>query len=135
MVTATKCLELSLPAIPSSARVARAAVAESVAPFASAELAADIRLCVSEAVTNAIRHAYRPGDNGEVEVLVVRLENELRVVVRDEGHGMEKPHDGQPTGGFGLLIIGRVAPRHAVHTGDDGTTVSMSFDLGPSWPL
>ena len=128
MVIATKCLELSLPAIPSSVRVARGAVSEAMAPFVSDELADDVRLCVSEAVTNAVRHAYGPEvANGEVGVLVVRLEDELRVVVRDEGHGIDEPPAG---GGFGLQIIARVASRHTLHGGDSGTTVSMSFDLG-----
>lgn len=128
MVLATKCLELSLPSIPSSVRVARGAVSEAIAPFVSDELADDVRLCVSEAVTNAVRHAYGPEvANGEVGVLVVRLEDELRVVVRDEGRGIDEPPAG---GGFGLQIIARVASRHRLHGGDSGTTVSMSFDLG-----
>ena len=130
MVIATKCLELSLPAIPSSVRVARAAVTEAVSPFASEELAGDVRLCVSEAVTNAIRHAYGPEVAGaEVDVLVVRLEEELRVVVRDAGRGFDLPDADASPGGFGLHIIARVAARHTVQSGDDGTTVSMSFDL------
>ena len=132
MVTATKCLELSLPAIPSSVRVARAAVTDAVAAFATEELAADVRLCVSEAVTNAVRHAYGPEPaTGEVEVLVVRLEDELRVVVRDEGRGIDELPAG---GGFGLQIIARVAARHTLHGGENGTTVSMSFDLRRAGP-
>jgi anti-sigma regulatory factor (Ser/Thr protein kinase) len=128
VVIAAKCLELSLPAIPSSVRVARAAVTEAVAPFASDELTDDVRLCVSEAVTNAVRHAYGPDDTGgEVEILVVRLEDELRVVVRDHGRGIDEPPAGR---GFGLQIVARVAARHTLHGGEEGTTVSMSFDLG-----
>ena len=69
----------------------------------------------------------RRSTNGEVGVLVVRLEDELRVVVRDEGRGIDEPPAG---GGFGLQIIARVANRRTLHGGDTGTTVSMSFDLG-----
>jgi anti-sigma regulatory factor (Ser/Thr protein kinase) len=128
VVIATKCLELSLPAIPSSVRVARGAVSEAITPFVSDELADDVRLCVSEAVTNAVRHAYGPEvADGEVGVLVVRLEDELRVVVRDEGRGIDEPLAGE---GFGLQLIARVANRHTLHRGDIGTTVSMSFALG-----
>ena len=82
------CLALSLPAVPASVRKARVSVGETAACLgANQRVVDDIRLCVSEAVSNVVRHAYgtRPGD---VDVVVEREDKNLRVVVRDEGQGM-----------------------------------------------
>jgi stage II sporulation protein AB (anti-sigma F factor) len=85
-------LRLSMPAREENVAVARALVAACAGqlPFSLPEVE-ELRIAVSEAVTNAVLHAYEPGQEGmvEVEVEVDREAGEMRVQVRDEGRGME----------------------------------------------
>jgi two-component sensor histidine kinase len=88
----------------------------------------DVKLCVSEAVTNAVRHAYA-SQSGMVDVAVERSGDELAVVVRDEGRGLAKLAR-KGTLGFGLRIIEGVALRSEISTGPNlGTEVQMFFAL------
>ena len=52
------------------------------------ERAIPLGLVVSELLTNAVRHAYAPGEAGRVVVRVTGVEDSLNVEVRDEGIGM-----------------------------------------------
>jgi anti-sigma regulatory factor (Ser/Thr protein kinase) len=126
----TLCLELSLPATPVSARTVRNEVAEVAARMGAPErVVEDARLCVNEAVTNVVRHAYRSSD-GKVGVTVAREDDELTVVVRDEGVGLS---DFVSEGdlGYGLRIIERLTSRHVISSAADrGTEVVMVFGLG-----
>jgi len=120
-------LELSLPALPTSARRARVAVAAAVAELGiDQRVVDDIRLCVSEAVTNAVRHAYG-SDAGTVEITVVDRDQGVVVVVRDFGSGvMGLPRNG--AGGFGLAIIDALSDDCALSSvSGAGTEVSMAF--------
>lgn len=49
---------------------------------------ADFKTAVSEAVTNAIIHAY-PGGEGKIRMLLEREENMVTVHIEDQGVGME----------------------------------------------
>lgn len=127
-MSATTCLDLRLPAVPSSVQKARDAVAASVSNLLrGTRVADDVRLCVSEAVTNVVRHAYgRSG--GDVEILVEREDDEVSVVVRDTGKGMTKAEREGRVGGFGLKIIAKIADRHRVSTSPNaGVEVEMVF--------
>lgn len=131
VTSSTTFLELSLRATPSSVREARNAAGEVVAGFtASNRLVDDVRLCVSEAVTNVVRHAYGT-KRGSVDVVVEREDDELVVVVRDEGMGLTASGRRGKPGGFGLKIIDKVASRHTIESAPStGTEVRMSFPLG-----
>ena len=120
---------LSLPATALGVRAARSAVEAAVRRLSrDDDLLRDIRLCVSEAVTNVVRHAYdRRGE--AVEVTVKHDRDEVTVVVRDHGRGLtaRRPSD---TGGFGLEIIDRLTTRHVIRTAPgDGTELAMVFGL------
>jgi anti-sigma regulatory factor (Ser/Thr protein kinase) len=84
------------------------ALAQSIG--AQPEALQDAELAVTEAVANAVRHAYGHGD-GRVDVSIEARPDELLVVVRDEGKGMRDPwHDkGRRRGGLGLTVIQSVA--------------------------
>jgi anti-sigma regulatory factor (Ser/Thr protein kinase) len=126
-------LELSVPALPRCVRVARLAVGEAVVSLASTKrLVDDVRLCVSEAVTNVVRHAYGRRD-GRVDIVVERDDDELTVVVRDTGIGMPPPSRRDASGGFGLKIIDELARENTISSpAEGGTEVEMVFDLAPS---
>jgi anti-sigma regulatory factor (Ser/Thr protein kinase) len=75
----------------------------------------DIRLLVSELVTNAIRHAEAHG--GVVELDVTLVDDRVRVEVADPGPGFEpQPRDDEMSrpGGWGLYLVDRIADRWGV---------------------
>jgi anti-sigma regulatory factor (Ser/Thr protein kinase) len=75
----------------------------------------DIRLLVSELVTNAIRHAEAEGGTVELNVTIDR--GRVRVEVADPGAGFEpQPRDDEMNrpGGWGLYLVDRIADRWGV---------------------
>jgi anti-sigma regulatory factor (Ser/Thr protein kinase) len=128
-------LELSLPAVTESVREARTAVGEHVARLiGKGTVVADVRLCVTEAVTNVVRHAYSfPSAEERVDVGVDSDDGELRIVVRDSGRGIVVGEPRRTPGGYGLEIIDRLTTRHTVVTArGTGTEIAMIFALDPS---
>jgi serine/threonine-protein kinase RsbW len=119
-------LELRLAATPRAVRVIRRAVRE----FAIAHRVPDtdaVALAVTEAVANAVVHAYRDGDSGDVRVVTCVERDRLVVVVRDYGCGMRPRHD-SPGLGIGLSTIGHLADHFNVEAPDgDGTRLRMHF--------
>jgi serine/threonine-protein kinase RsbW len=113
---------------PGKARAAaRAFAAES---GADADTLAAVALCVSEAVSNAVVHAYRESERpGSVELEVKRPNGYLCLLVRDHGCGLA-PRTDSPGLGLGLPLIAESASSLEVRTpGDGGTEVRMCFDL------
>lgn len=113
---------------PGQARAAaRAYAAES---GADADTLAAVALCVSEAVSNAVVHAYRDSERpGAVEVEVRRPNGYLCLLVRDHGCGLA-PRTDSPGLGLGLPLIAESASSLEVRTpGEGGTEVRMRFDL------
>ena len=124
-------LHRALPAVPASVPVLRAAVAEFiVAAGVDAPHVDAVKLAVSEAVTNAVMHAYVDDDEpGEVRVATCLREGEIRVVVSDDGHGM-MPRLDSPGLGVGLPFIADTADTLDIAGGEGGGTVlRMSFRL------
>src|SRR6267378_8662454 len=82
-------LERKLPASPESAREARVALGKVAAHVPAAEFD-DLRLLVTELVTNSLRHGGLGA--GDAIHLVVQIEPEtLRVEVHDPGPGFDVP--------------------------------------------
>jgi anti-sigma regulatory factor (Ser/Thr protein kinase) len=119
--------ELELPADPVSVRRARVAVS-AFADENGAD-AAVVALCVSEAVTNAVVHAYRDADlPGTIRVRGATGPGGIVVEVEDDGAGME-PRSDSPGLGLGLPIIASLASRLDVMQGDTGALVRMRFGI------
>ena len=120
---------LDLPAEPASARAARHAVCELLDGVEADR--GSVMLAVSEAVTNAILHAYgseAPG--GRIRVRAELLDHEaLDVVVEDDGIGMRTRSD-SPGIGLGLPTISAVADGLEIDVrSGGGTAVRMRFEL------
>src|ERR671932_475 len=56
----------------------------------SQEVLGDLKLALTEACTNSVRHAY-DGDGGSVEIVYELHPDRLVVEVADEGEGFEPP--------------------------------------------
>jgi serine/threonine-protein kinase RsbW len=75
----------------------------------------DLKLAVTEACSNSVRHAYRDGRNGSVEIVYELHPDRLVVEVSDDGQGFATPEpvradDGSLTeGGLGIAIIRELA--------------------------
>lgn len=92
---------------------------------AGKELAARIALAVSEAVSNAIRHAY-PSEAGPVECDADIEDGLLEVVVRDRGAGFRATST--PGLGAGLAIIADCCDDFTIAQHDhSGVEVWMRF--------
>ena len=77
----------------------------------------DVRLVVSELVTNSVRHAGLSPDE-EISLTVMISDESMRGRVCDPGPGFEKPSEPRPRtdlrGGFGLPIVERISDRWGV---------------------
>lgn len=91
---------------------------------------AELQVAVSEALSNAVLHAYRDRDfNGDMRVEAEVAGGELLVRVRDYGTGMS-PRTDSPGMGLGLSMIARLCKRYSVSRCDGGgTEIGMYFDL------
>jgi anti-sigma regulatory factor (Ser/Thr protein kinase) len=81
----------------------------------------DLRLALSEAVTNAVVHAFRCREQpGTITVSVdVRADEIAEVIVRDDGMGMSRRSD-SPGLGLGLGLIARMADQVEHRSPSDG---------------
>jgi anti-sigma regulatory factor (Ser/Thr protein kinase) len=81
-----------------------------------ASVAFDVRLLVSELVTNSVKHAHVSEDDSIT--LVVKIDDEVvRVEVRDEGPGFEPPPTAPPNDaddGWGLFLVEQLSDEWGV---------------------
>ena len=87
-------------------------------------------LCVSEAITNAVLHAYRDAASpGTVEMDAASFSDHVWITVRDSGQGLT-PRIGSPGLGVGLPIISQTASATEIRTPQEGgTEIAMRFEL------
>ena len=116
---------MELPCEPESVGDARRAVAE-LAERLGVDDVDDVRIAVSEAVGNAIVHAYRGGNLGRIRVFAREKRGRLLVTVADDGVGMA-PHPESEGLRIGIPLITKVCEDVRFASSEDGTKVSMSF--------
>src|SRR5438067_9266398 len=87
----------------------------------SDELVADLKLALTEAVSNSVRHAY-PGGTGFVSIAYELTGDALAVEVVDDGKGFDPdrppPLEGEELteGGLGIAIIRTIADEFELHS-------------------
>jgi len=124
----TTDVKLTLPARPENVSVIR----HVLGAFAEAlrlpdDLVEDLRLAVTEACTNVVRHAYPPEQPGPVEISIAPSEDQVSVVVADFGRGIGSSSD--TTGpGLGLPLIAAIADEVELQpVPGGGSRVAMTF--------
>ena len=80
----------------------------------SDEVVADLKLALTEAASNSVRHAYAGEDVGAVEISYQLLPNRLVIEVTDDGEGFDPTvagveSEGLSEGGLGIAIIRAIA--------------------------
>jgi anti-sigma regulatory factor (Ser/Thr protein kinase) len=130
MVTAAaaheESFELDLPSDSKSVGRARRAVAELARRLGAEE--SDVTIAVSEAVGNAVVHAFREGRSGTIRVFARQDRGRFLVTVADDGIGMT-PNPENAGLGFGIPLISKVCDDVRFSSSRGGTRVTMSFDI------
>jgi serine/threonine-protein kinase RsbW len=119
-------LELTRPARPEYVAGLRAAAREFAQRYGVAN-DGDVALAISEAVTNAVVHAYAAESPGLVRVTAMRADGEVTFTIEDEGRG---PHGEResPGPGLGLGVMAQLARHFAISARPGGgTTVQLTF--------
>ena len=125
-------VRLEVPGGARAATEARHGVILSLGHALSEDEQTDLELLVSELVTNAVRHGGMSGPEDLVVVLVAVGPERTRLEVCDRGAGFEP---GRPAprsmadggGGFGLVLLERMAEAWGVGAGEEGVCVWAEF--------
>jgi anti-sigma regulatory factor (Ser/Thr protein kinase) len=118
-----EAIELSLPPAPTAATQARSEVTAQLASRVGASVLEDVRLLVTELITNALRHGrLSAGDRVSLKATVDG--DVVRIEVRDPGRNGEVAQrpPGPRGGGYGLYLVEQLAKRWGVER-KDGTVV------------
>jgi anti-sigma regulatory factor (Ser/Thr protein kinase) len=126
-------LDFELTGGPYAVTAARLALSD-IDEHVDESTAFDIRLLVSELVTNSVRHA-QTGPDDSIHLKVTVREDCVRVEVADNGPGFEPPtHD--PTAalardsGWGLFFVTQLADRWGVERDDGRVWFEIGRDRG-----
>ena len=113
------CIQVWLDLGSAAASEARAAVG-ALDGLADAAILDDVRLLLSELVTNAVRHSGAPA-GAKVGLRVSVTHGRVRAEVTDTGRGFEPAPRDLPrleAGGWGLHLVDRLADRWGVDRGE-----------------
>ena len=124
--------EISLEPAPAAATTGRTEVTERLAASLGSSMLEDVRLLVTELITNALRHGKLiPGDRVSVKASVD--EGVVRIEVTDPGRdGEVEPREpGARGGGYGLYMVDQLSQRWGVES-NEGTTVWCELSPDPA---
>jgi|TARA_Y100000996_G_scaffold137661_1_gene104776 anti-sigma regulatory factor (Ser/Thr protein kinase) len=138
-------IELSIPVRVDYVQLVRAVVGSLAAtnPELSTARIADLRLVVSEALTNAIRAQEKNSISERLYVLCKLTDSAIEVEVRDNATGFdvdlirdlpptESPERLQHERGLGLSIMREMSDGLEIKSGPDGTVVHMTINSSNS---
>lgn len=96
------------------------------------EVLADLKLALTEAASNSVRHAYSGDHTGVVEISYELHHDRLVIEVTDEGEGFDPAAaDGPPEelseGGLGIAIIRAIADEVEIGTQPGGKGSRLRF--------
>jgi anti-sigma regulatory factor (Ser/Thr protein kinase) len=125
-------ISLSLPPVPSSATTARSEITRRLAQRVTHGALEDVRLLLTELITNALRHSGMTPDD-EIGVRAELSGGTVRIEVHDPGRDgpIERREPGARGGGYGLFLVERLTDEWGVEQ-LDGTTVWAELPAGPA---
>ena len=128
-------LQETYPAVVESVRAARRALTEFAAEAgASVDQIEAVGLAATEALTNAVRHAY-PDGMGSVYVTAAVACGELGILIADDGCGI-RPHLRRGGLGLGLTLIASLCDElQIVKRSSGGTGLWLWFKLTSDAPV
>jgi serine/threonine-protein kinase RsbW len=99
----------------------------------SDELLADLKLALTEAASNSVRHAYGDKDPGVVEISYELHPDRLVIEVTDEGEGFDPVQaevnaDELSEGGLGIAIIRAIADAVEIGAQPGGKGSRLRFE-------
>ncbi|HEX4929500.1 MAG TPA: ATP-binding protein [Gaiellaceae bacterium] len=133
-VNGSRTVRLTIPAKPEYITLSRLALAglARVRPL-SDETLADLKLALTEACSNSVRHAYGD-DEGHVAISFELQDDRLIVEVVDDGSGFEPETAGTndddaelSEGGLGIAIIRSIADEVEIGGGANGRGSRLRF--------
>src|SRR6478672_4096371 len=98
---------------------------------------ADLKLALTEAVSNSVRHAYGPGSDGHVDVTYELFADRIGIEVVDDGAGFDPDEapsfegDELSEGGLGIAIIRTIADEFEIQSkpGERGSRLRFVKNL------
>ena len=129
----SQTVRLTIPAKPEYITLVRLALSglSRLRPL-SEETLGDLKLAVTEACTNSVRHGYQEGGDGTVEILYELQPDKFVVEVADDGPGFDASGD-RPTaenlaeGGLGIAIIKALSDEFESGQRSDGRGSRLRF--------
>lgn len=133
-------IEMKIPAKPEFVSVIRLTISGIASRMGfTYDLIEDLKIATSEAITNAVQHAYKAEEGGEIVVGFGLYDQRLEVIVSDSGKSFNLKEIRQKTGpyqedtqvqflregGLGLYLIESLMDEVKVHQ-NEGVTVFMT---------
>jgi serine/threonine-protein kinase RsbW len=130
--TDTRAIRLTIPAKAEYITLGRLALTglSRLRPLGE-ETLADLKLALTEACSNSVRHAYA-GGQGAVEILYELHDDRLAIEVVDDGAGFgeriaDEPGDDLVEGGLGIAIIRAIADEFELGPRNGGRGSRLRF--------
>jgi serine/threonine-protein kinase RsbW len=130
--TDTRAIRLTIPAKAEYITLGRLALTglSRLRPLGE-ETLADLKLALTEACSNSVRHAYGD-DRGAVEILYELHDDRLAIEVVDDGAGFGEGHAQEPgdelvEGGLGIAIIRAIADEFELGPRNGGRGSRLRF--------
>jgi serine/threonine-protein kinase RsbW len=127
-------VRLTIPARPEYITLCRLALTgmSRLRAFTDEQLA-DLKLALTEACSNSVRHAYDENAAGVVEIVYELQPDRLVIEVTDDGEGFDPEKAGPGSedlseGGLGIAIIRAIADEVEIGTQADGKGSRLRFE-------
>lgn len=88
-------------------------------------------LITNEVVTNVIKHAFIGKPKGKIEVVLTEENNQVNLLIRDNGVGMPQDFDAKQGKTLGLRLINTLANQlnaDYIYKSENGTVFSLKFE-------